>query len=29
MFCFTNGETVRVSDIDVINKVREISDLRF
>jgi|GEM_PF-5677659 hypothetical protein len=28
-FHFTNGDIIRISDIDVINKVRETSDIRF
>lgn len=29
LFTFVNGENLRISDIDVINKVRENTDIRF
>jgi hypothetical protein len=28
-FHFVNGESIRIFDIDVINKVREVTDIRF
>jgi hypothetical protein len=28
-FHFSNGESVRIYDIDIINKIREITDIRF
>ena len=28
-FHFINGESIRVCDIEVINKVREVTDIRF
>lgn len=29
VFYFTNGDRIRVFDIDIINKVREIADIKF